>query len=137
MHPPPQIYRDLRPHNLTTRFIAEIFSNKTCGEFSPHVLLLKFSAKYRVFPLFFSKESFEKYWVRDLVLGGECSPQMPLFFSNKTCGENSPHVLLLKFSAIKRVVQFWGIVFFFFLGGECIGQKKKRLLFFESLRLAQ
>ena len=50
--------------------------------------------------------------------GGKCSAHSTTCFiaenfSNKTSGEFLPLVLLLKFSAIKRVVKFWGLVFFF------------------------
>ena len=81
------------------------FSNKTCGELLPHVLLLK-------------------------------------IFSNKTSGKNvthmfkkknSPHVLLLKFSAIKHVVKFWGPKSMKFGGGGGEPMNNPLILMLRSL----
>ena len=93
---------DLGPKNLTTCFIAENFSNKTCGEFLPHVLLLKI----------FSNKTCGNFFFKHVLTF------LPLvlllkIFSNKTCGKSSPHVLLLKISAIKSVVKFWDPGLFF------------------------
>ena len=76
--PPPQKKKkfiDLGPQNLTTCFTAENFSNKTCGEFLPHVLLLKI----------FSNKTCGNFFFKHVVTF------LPLvlllkMFSNKTCG---------------------------------------------------